>query len=215
MRSATTAAPLIARRETTAAKFNNKLITEYDQKLKDLEKYLDDKKVLVVGTGISGVAATELLQKKGIAVTLFDGNKELDKANKKKSPAEVKTEAASDDITTKTPVYTIAKLSSNEDRFNELLKKYENEKDNLDTSEMKELLNELNSLIESQPKLSNFEIYNNFRADKLGLRVRKNKEVVKDDENIKDKQENLKNEKEKKGKGKVRREAGKVRNKNE
>lgn len=40
---------------------------------------LDDKKVLVVGTGISGVAATELLQKKGIAVTLFDGNKELDK----------------------------------------------------------------------------------------------------------------------------------------
>lgn len=42
---------------------------------------LDDKKVLVVGTGISGVAATELLQKKGIAVTLFDGNKELDKEN--------------------------------------------------------------------------------------------------------------------------------------
>ena len=42
---------------------------------------LDDKKVLVVGTGISGVAATELLQKKGIAVTLFDGNKELDEEN--------------------------------------------------------------------------------------------------------------------------------------
>ena len=42
---------------------------------------LDDKKVLVVGTGISGVSATELLQKKGIAVTLFDGNKELDKEN--------------------------------------------------------------------------------------------------------------------------------------
>ena len=115
-------------------------------------------------------------------------DKELDKTNKKKSPTEVKTEAASDDITVETPVYKIAKLSSNEDRFNELLKKYENEKDNLGVPEMKELLNELNSLIESQPKLSNFEIYNYFREGKLKLRVRKNKEVVKDDENIKDKQ---------------------------
>ena len=115
-------------------------------------------------------------------------DKELDKTNKKKSPTEVKTEAASDDITVETPVYKIAKLSSNEDRFNELLKKYENEKDNLGVPEMKELLNELNSLIESQPKLSNFEIYNYFREGKLKLRVRKNKEVVKDAENIKDKQ---------------------------
>ena len=115
-------------------------------------------------------------------------DKELDKTNKKKSPTEVKTEAASDDITVETPVYKIAKLSSNEGRFNELLKKYENEKDNLGVPEMKELLNELNSLIESQPKLSNFEIYNYFREGKLKLRVRKNKEVVKDDENIKDKQ---------------------------
>lgn len=114
-------------------------------------------------------------------------DKELDKTNKKKSTAEVKTETVSDDITVETPVYTIAKLSSNEDRFNELLKKYENEKDNLGVPEMKELLNELNSLIESQPKLSNFEIYNYFREGKLKLRVRKNKEVVKDDENIKDK----------------------------
>lgn len=115
-------------------------------------------------------------------------DKELDKSNKKKSPTEVKTEAASDDITVETPVYKIAKLSSNEDRFNELLKKYENEKDNLGVPKMKELLNELNSLIESQPKLSNFEIYNYFREGKLKLRVRKNKEVVKDAENIKDKQ---------------------------
>ena len=114
-------------------------------------------------------------------------DKELDKSNKKKSTAEVKTETVSDDITVETPVYTIAKLSSNEDRFNELLKKYENEKDNLGVPEMKELLNELNSLIESQPKLSNFEIYNYFREGKLKLRVRKNKEVVKDSENIKDK----------------------------
>lgn len=115
-------------------------------------------------------------------------DKELDKTNKKKSTAEVKTETVSDDITVETPVYKIAKLSSNEDRFNELLKKYENEKDNLGVPEMKELLNELNSLIESQPKLSNFEIYNYFREGKLKLRVRKNKEVVKDAENIKDKQ---------------------------
>ena len=39
---------------------------------------LDGKKVLVVGTGISGIAATELLKEKGIETTLFDGNKELD-----------------------------------------------------------------------------------------------------------------------------------------
>lgn len=39
---------------------------------------LDDKKVLVVGTGISGIAACELLIKKQIKVTLFDGNKDLD-----------------------------------------------------------------------------------------------------------------------------------------
>lgn len=41
---------------------------------------LTGKKVLVVGSGISGVAATELLHKKGIETILFDGNKELDVA---------------------------------------------------------------------------------------------------------------------------------------
>lgn len=39
---------------------------------------LEGKKVLVVGTGISGIAAAELLIKKEIEVVLFDGNKELD-----------------------------------------------------------------------------------------------------------------------------------------
>ena len=39
---------------------------------------LEGKKVLVIGTGISGIAATELLVKKGIDTVLFDGNKELD-----------------------------------------------------------------------------------------------------------------------------------------
>ena len=39
---------------------------------------LDGKKVLVVGTGISGIAATELLHEKGIDTTLFDSNRELD-----------------------------------------------------------------------------------------------------------------------------------------
>lgn len=39
---------------------------------------LTGKTVLVVGSGISGVAATELLQKKGIKTLLFDGNKDLD-----------------------------------------------------------------------------------------------------------------------------------------
>lgn len=41
---------------------------------------LTGKRVLVVGSGISGIAATELLQKKGITTILFDGNKALDTA---------------------------------------------------------------------------------------------------------------------------------------
>lgn len=40
---------------------------------------LENAKVLVVGTGISGVAATNLLLEKNIDVTLYDGNAELDK----------------------------------------------------------------------------------------------------------------------------------------
>lgn len=40
---------------------------------------LEDKNVLVVGTGISGVAATELLVGQKINTVLFDGNKDLDK----------------------------------------------------------------------------------------------------------------------------------------
>lgn len=48
---------------------------------------LSGKRVLVVGSGISGVAATELLKKKGIEAVLFDGNKELDiEALKQKAP---------------------------------------------------------------------------------------------------------------------------------
>ncbi len=39
---------------------------------------LDGKKVLVVGTGISGIAAAELLIGQNIETTIFDGNKELD-----------------------------------------------------------------------------------------------------------------------------------------
>ena len=37
------------------------------------------KKVLVFGTGISGIAAAKLLENVGAAVVLFDGNRELDK----------------------------------------------------------------------------------------------------------------------------------------
>ena len=39
---------------------------------------IEGKTVLVVGTGKSGIAATELLISKGIDTVLFDGNKELD-----------------------------------------------------------------------------------------------------------------------------------------
>lgn len=48
---------------------------------------LTGKKVLVVGSGVSGIAATELLKKKGIEVVLFDGNEALDiAALKEKAP---------------------------------------------------------------------------------------------------------------------------------
>ena len=35
---------------------------------------LEESRVLVVGTGVSGIAATELLRKKNIDIVLFDGN---------------------------------------------------------------------------------------------------------------------------------------------
>lgn len=48
---------------------------------------LTGKRVLVVGSGISGIAATELLKKKGCEVVLYDGNASLDiEALKKKAP---------------------------------------------------------------------------------------------------------------------------------
>ena len=48
---------------------------------------LKGKKVLVVGSGISGIAAAELLKKKGIEFILFDGNQDLDtKALIEKAP---------------------------------------------------------------------------------------------------------------------------------
>ena len=39
---------------------------------------IEEQKALVVGTGISGIAAAELLQSKNVDTVLFDGNKELD-----------------------------------------------------------------------------------------------------------------------------------------
>ncbi|MBR5566068.1 MAG: UDP-N-acetylmuramoyl-L-alanine--D-glutamate ligase [Roseburia sp.] len=48
---------------------------------------LTGKRVLVVGSGISGVAATELLKKQQVEVVLFDGNKNLDiEALQQKAP---------------------------------------------------------------------------------------------------------------------------------
>lgn len=41
---------------------------------------IEEQKVLVVGTGISGVAAAELLLKKSADITLFDGKRDLDTA---------------------------------------------------------------------------------------------------------------------------------------
>ena len=45
---------------------------------KDKTMNLEGKRVLVIGSGKSGVAAAELLRKKGITFVLFDGNKDLD-----------------------------------------------------------------------------------------------------------------------------------------
>jgi UDP-N-acetylmuramoylalanine--D-glutamate ligase len=39
---------------------------------------IEEQRVLVVGTGISGIAAAELLLKKGVDVSIFDGNRDLD-----------------------------------------------------------------------------------------------------------------------------------------
>ena len=50
---------------------------------------LEGKKVLVVGTGISGIAATELLVGQKIDTVLFDGNKELDVEKLKKELGDV------------------------------------------------------------------------------------------------------------------------------
>lgn len=55
---------------------------------------LNGKRVLVVGSGKSGVAAAELLVKKGIEFVLFDGNKDLDTAA----------------LTEKNPVFAEAKI---------------------------------------------------------------------------------------------------------
>lgn len=54
---------------------------------------LTGKNVLVVGSGISGVAAAELLKKKGVSVILFDGNRDLNlEALRKKAPVFSDTE---------------------------------------------------------------------------------------------------------------------------
>ena len=48
---------------------------------------IEGKKFLVVGTGISGIAATELLVKKNLEVLLYDGNGELKEQEiREKSP---------------------------------------------------------------------------------------------------------------------------------
>lgn len=43
-----------------------------------------EKKVFVIGTGISGIAATDLLVQVGAEVTLYDGNKELEEETVRK-----------------------------------------------------------------------------------------------------------------------------------
>ena len=55
---------------------------------------LQEKKVLVVGTGLSGIAAAELLAANGIAFDIFDGNAKLTEAEiRAKIRAEMEAEA--------------------------------------------------------------------------------------------------------------------------
>ena len=51
---------------------------------------IEDEKVLVVGTGISGTAATELLLGNGVDVTLFDSNAKLDTGKLYEKSAKIK-----------------------------------------------------------------------------------------------------------------------------
>lgn len=60
---------------------------------------LSEKCVLVVGTGISGIGAVKLLEKKNIKTILYDGNKELDVADiQKKLPVGSQTEIVIGDL---------------------------------------------------------------------------------------------------------------------
>ena len=60
------------------------------------------KKVLVVGSGISGIAAAELLKKKQVEFVLFDGNKDLDiVALKEKAPVFADVEIILGELTEK------------------------------------------------------------------------------------------------------------------
>ena len=58
--------------------FNMGSITSILAKCMDISMELENKIVLVVGTGISGIAATNLLQKAKANIILFDSNVELD-----------------------------------------------------------------------------------------------------------------------------------------
>ena len=63
---------------------------------------LAGKKVLVVGSGISGIAAAELLKKKQVEFVLFDGNKDLDiVALKEKAPVFADVEIILGELTEK------------------------------------------------------------------------------------------------------------------
>ena len=56
-------------------------------KTEEQDMKIEEKKVLVVGTGISGIAASKLLRKAQANVVLFDGNKDLDRPFARKRPS--------------------------------------------------------------------------------------------------------------------------------
>ena len=51
---------------------------------------LENKRVVVIGTGISGIAAAKLLHKNKASIVLFDGNKDLNKEDlREKVPKDI------------------------------------------------------------------------------------------------------------------------------
>lgn len=136
-----------------------------------------------------GVTVGRILLNLGKSVTINNEDTELqgldepplpveeepvkDKPKKKSKSDTENSNVTVDTVAAGMKAYEIAHLSSDPDRFNELIKGYEND-DSLGTNKIKELLKELNSLISNIGDTKDLEIYNDFRKKTLRLRKKRN-----------------------------------------